>query len=245
MSIGEAKRIYKRTGQPVLITDPHGRPVRSELFSGVPYLLQRPERMRYQRLVNSSGHRPYIKAKHADRWVWRPYKPEPADIIFTPAELAFAEPYRGSIMLEPSVKDIGHKNKDWGLLYWLKLANAMHSDRLGPVIQCVKEPTIRGLPHAKIVTTKGFRLTAAVLSVCKAYVGPEGGLHHAAAAVGVPAVVIYGGFISPNITGYAQHRNLFTGGEPCGMRTDCPHCRKAMLDITPSMVLKELKEILA
>jgi hypothetical protein len=41
-----------------------------------------------------------------------------------------------------------------------------------------------------------------------------------------------------------MHRNLFTGGEPCGSRKDCQHCRQAMTDITPTMVLNELKEIL-
>ena len=69
-------------------------------------------------------------------------------------------------------------------------------------------------------------------------------LMHAAAALKVPAVVIYGGFISPKVTGYPLHRNLFTGGTPCGMRTNCKHCRDAMAAILPTTVYDELKEIL-
>lgn len=36
----------------------------------------------------------------------------------------------------------------------------------------------------------------------------EGGIHHLAAAVGAPAIVIYGGFISPEWTGYSFQYNI-------------------------------------
>ena len=244
MSVGEAKRAHQRTGQPILITDQVGRPVRSDLFDGVPYLTQRPLRgIRFQRLVNCPGHRPYIKAKSPTHWTWRDYQPEPADIVFTPAELAFAAPYRGCIMLEPNVKEIGHRNKDWGFERWRALAKILDADGVGPLLQCFR-PGDRLLGVERQAMTTSFRQTLAVLSVCRAYVGPEGGLHHGAAAVRVPAVVIMGGFISPRQTGYASHRNLFTGGEPCGSRVDCAHCRAAMLAITPEMVAAELKGLL-
>lgn len=240
MSIGEAKRLHRERGTPVMICGRDGRPVRSELFAGIPYLTTKPLKTPYQRLVNCPGHRPYIAGKTAERWTWQPYQPVPADIVFTPQELAFAEPYRGMVMVEPNVKDIGHRNKDWGWANWWKFGALARFEGL---VQCVRDGD-RSLDTAKRVLTTSFRQTAAVLSVCRAYVGPEGGLHHAAAAVGVPAVVIFGGFISPDVTGYKQHRNLFTGGKACGMRHDCPHCRKAMNDISPAMVLDELKEIL-
>jgi ADP-heptose:LPS heptosyltransferase len=154
--------------------------------------------------------------------------------------LAFAEPYRGLVMLEPNVKDIGHRNKDWGWTNWWKLDALARFEGL---VQCVRDGD-RSLPNVKRVLTTSFRQTAAVLSVCRAYVGPEGGLHHAAAAVGVPAVVLFGAFISPEQTGYKQHRNIFTGGKACGMRSDCPHCRAAMNKISPEMVLGELQGLL-
>lgn len=243
MSIGEAKRLHQQTRKPVLIADHFGRPVRSDLLDGIPYLLKQPRREPYTRLINAPGRRPYIAGKTAAQWFWRKYQPEPGEIAFTEAELAFAEPYRGSVMVEPHVKDIGHRNKDWGWLRWLALEEQMRERGIAPVIQCTK-PGGSALPHARRVQTTSFRQTAAVLSVCRAYVGPEGGLHHAAAATGVPAVVIFGGFIAPDVTGYAQHRNLFTGGVACGQRTECKHCQEAMRRITPAMVINELMEIL-
>lgn len=240
MSMGEAKRLHKATRLPILIVNAHGVPVASELFQGVPYILRQRGRHPYQKIINAPGVRPYIAAKTGLRWVWKPYTPIPAEIVFTASELAFAEQYRGMVLLEPNVKNIGHRNKDWGWANWLALDHLMGSQ---PRIQCFR-PGDSILPGVTGVLTPTFRQTAAVLSVCKAFVGPEGGLHHAAAATGVPAVVLYGGFVAPNITGYKQHRNLFTGGKACGSRMDCRHCRDAMNKITPAMVLGELQEIL-
>lgn len=243
MSIGEAKRIHQRHQQPVLITDTLGRPVRSDLFTGVPYLITRAQRgIRYQRHVNCPGHRPYIHSKTPQRWTWKEYQPEPADVVLTERELVDTDRFRGCVMLEPNVKDIGHRNKDWGWQHWLALAKLLDAEGI-PVVQCFRSGD-RLLPTGHQVLTPSFRHTLAVLSKCRAYVGPEGGLHHGAAAMRVPAVVIFGGFISPRQTGYSTHRNLFTGGEPCGSRVDCAHCRTAMNAITPTMVLAELKEIL-
>ncbi len=240
MSIGEAKRLHQQTANPVMIVDQYRRPVRSDLFNGVPYLTTKPLKVPFTRMLNAPGHRPYIAGKTAEKWTWRPYTPIPADIVFTPEELAFAAPYRGMVMVEPNAKEIGHKNRDWGWPNWWKFDAIARFENL---VQCTR-PGVNLLPNAKHVLTTSFRQTAAVLSVCRAFVGAEGGLVHAAAAVGVPAVVAWGGFIGPNITGYKHHRNLFTGGVPCGMRTDCKHCRDAMNKITPEMMFNELKDVL-
>src|SRR5262249_3229320 len=82
-----------------------------------------------------------------------------------------------------------------------------------------------------------FRDALCVLSLARLYIGPEGGLHHAAAALGVPAVVIFGGFNSPKATGYAWHSNIVAPGEPCGTVAYCLHCRDAMKSITVERVL--------
>lgn len=245
MSIGEAKRLSQANGgQKVLIVGRDGRPIRSDLFADVPFLTRMPLRQPYQRLVNGPGCRSYIAAKTEERWTWKSYRPEPATIVFSYDEKAFAEPFRGCILVEPNVKDIGHANKDWGWANWLKLVELMRAAKVGPIVQCGPGAARRlPLAHRQAVTNT-FRQAAAVLSVCKAAVLPEGGLHHAAAAVATPAVVIFGGFIGPDVTGYKQHANLFTGGKTCGMRTNCAHCRQAMNAITPAMVLDNLKGIL-
>lgn len=72
----------------------------------------------------------------------------------------------------------------------------------------------------------------------------EGGLHHAAAIFGIPAVVIYGGYISPRQTGYDGQVALFEGGEPCGWRKPCPHCAAAMGKIEPERVFEHAMKFL-
>jgi ADP-heptose:LPS heptosyltransferase len=245
MASGEARALHHKTKAPVLIVGRDGRPIWSEVFDGVPYLVKNLRGLpNFARIVNGPGVRPYIAAKTETRWTWRKYQPKPAEMFFTPAELAFAEPYRGMVMVEPHVKAQGHNNKAWGPIFWGQLDSAIYLGRIAKLVQC-GPPGTRKLLHAQFVETDTFRKACAVLSVCRAFVGTEGGLHHAAAAVGTPAVVIFGGFISPAVTGYPSHRNLFAGeGLGCGMRTNCDHCRAAMTTITPAAVLNELKEIL-
>lgn len=247
MAMGEARALHKRTKQPVMIVGRDGRPIRSDLFAGVPYIIQRPPKTGpFQRLVNGPGCRPYIAGKTDERWSWKPYKPIPAELKFTDAELAFAEPYRGMIMVEPHVKNIGHDNKAWGAINWQQLDSAIWSAglRLGRVVQCGPPAGTHWLLHATKVPTDTFRQALAVMSVCRAFIGTEGGLMHGAAAVGVPGVILWSEFISPEITGYDMHRNLRHAGKPCGMRTNCESCRRSMSMITVTEVVTNLKEIL-
>jgi ADP-heptose:LPS heptosyltransferase len=243
LSMGEAKALHKSAKQPILIVGRDGRLVQHQgLFDGVPYLLTRrpPVARGYRRLLNCPGVRSYIASKTPEQWVWKPYTPIPADLKFTPGELEFAERYRGHVMVEPNVKDVGHRNKAWP--HWTELMAALRAAGVSTV-QCGPGGTANIADHFAL--TPSFRYAAAVLSVSRAFVGTEGGLMHAAAAVGTPGVIIFGAFISPEVTGYAMHRNLFTGeGLGCGMRTDCPHCRDAMRKITPGAVLDNLKELL-
>lgn len=244
MASGEARKLHKQTGNSVLVVDASGRPQWSEVFEGVPYILRRPARgVPYEKLRNASGLRPYIAGKTPERWTWRPYKPIPAQIVFTAAELHFAEPFRGLVMLEPHVKRIGHSNKDWGPINWSQLDSALWLAGV-KTVQCGPTGT-RFLNHAMPALTPSFRMAAAVLSVARAFVGTEGGLMHAAAAVGTPSVIIWSEFISPEITGYKQHVNLRKAGKPCGSRTDCDGCRQSLLAITPAEVAGALKGVLA
>ena len=74
---------------------------------------------------------------------------------------------------------------------------------------------IRVLEGVRPIETADFRAACAALAGARAAVLPEGGLHHAAAALDIPAVVIFGAMTSPANTGYASHVNLFRplGGE--------------------------------
>ena len=151
--------------------------------------------------------------------------------------MAFGRARNGYVIVEPNCKAAASPNKQWGWDRWQALVDASPSipwAQLGP-------PGTRLLDGVRHIETPDIRSAAAVLHYAAAYVGPEGGLHHLAAAMGPPAVVLFGGFISPAQTGYAWHRNLFTGGEPCGNMLPCAHCAGAMARITVPAVLEALR----
>ena len=240
MAAGEARAIHARTGKKVAIVDKHGHAQWIDLWNGLPYILPRVEHG-CEILRNTSGMRPYIAMKTPVRWRWQPYKPKPAEIKFTLDELEFAERFRGMVMIEPNTKDIGHSNKAWMRERWVHLAGLV---RGSAVVQCVPNVNAPQLPDALKVITPTFRHAAAVLSVCRSFIGTEGGLMHAAAAVGVPSVILWSEFISPEITGYSMHTNLRHAGKPCGSRINCKGCRASMAAITVDEVVNALAEIL-
>ena len=86
----------------------------------------------------------------------------------------------------------------------------------------------------------------AILEHAALYIGNEGGLHHAPAALGVPAVVIFGGYITPWNTGYDGHINLYADHplSPCGERLPCDHCRVCMASIKPAAVAEAALSLL-
>lgn len=195
-----------------------------------------------QWLENYGGRRPYIdyNRTHYERYAWTTYHVEPPEIYLSGEEKTFASRQADCIVIEPSVKSSKQINKDWGWNNWVRLTDLMPHlpwTQVGPV-------GIRVLPRARHVVTRTTRLAAAAVSGARAIVTAEGGLHHCAAAFGIPGVVIFGGFISPATTGYACHTNLFTGGEACGWRTPCQHCRDALDRITPEAVATKLLDIL-
>lgn len=246
MAAGEARRVHYATGKRVVIMSSRGVPQWSPVFEGVPYIARQADPT-CERVISASGQRPYIRGKFPLKWQWQAYQPLPAEIAFKPAELERAQPYHGAILIEPNVKDIGHRNKAWPWHLWRDVVDRILAGELGRtmrVVQCV-HPGADRMSGCEFVETPSFRDALAVLSVCRSAVLPEGGLMHGAAAVGVPAVVLFGGFISPKVTGYALHRNIYTGQTElgCGRRMNCPCCTAAMQRITPAMVLANLKEI--
>lgn len=190
--------------------------------------------------------RPYIAAKTDERWAWQRHQPPRGELYFSEQELAFGALHAGRIVIEPCLKPGASPNKDWGWERWLELAVLMRARGLDPTQ--LGPASSRRLPGAEFVETNSMRKAAAVLHFARAAVLPEGGLHHVAAAVGCRAVVLFGGFISPEVTGYAEQASLFhkTAQHPigCGWRRSCRHCAEAMAQFPPGRVLGQLEEIL-
>lgn len=239
MAAGEARALHERTGKPVAIVDGRGRAQWVDLFDGIPYILPRVV-PGCAIVLSGSGQRPYIVMKTPGRWRWKPYEPKPAELRFTLDEQLLGSQHAGKVMIEPNVKAIGHTNKAWIWDRWQQLVEAFPP---GTFLQC-GAPGSRWLEGVEILATSTFREALAVLSRSLAIVTTEGGLMHGAAAVGTPAVVLWSEYISPEITGYKQHVNLRHAGNPCGIRLNCPSCRRSMQAITVDEVRAALVGIL-
>lgn len=183
------------------------------------------------------GHRIYNKAG-VGRWLWN------YDFSVSPGELFLSNLHPRDdklIIVEPNLPNKPcSPNKDWSVSKWAKLTEEL-IHRGWRVRQFDY-----GGPHrvAPWLSTPSFRHAADFLKSARLAILPEGGLHHAAAAVGTPAIVLFGGFVPPRVLGYDSHANLTGGAEACGSFRSCSHCAGAMAKITVDQVLHEVEKVL-
>lgn len=243
MVTGQAKKLQSKLKNPVVVFDRNGRIRSHEMWFRNPRILTTWDRKSaVHPLNNGPGVRPYIHLKTERQWIWKDFECTPGEIYFNEGELQVAANVpKDFVIVEPNNKPKASPNKDWGWDRWQALVYLLKAE--GIRVAQMGDYGMRMLSSVAPLHTGSFREACAVLARARAAVLPEGGLHHAAAAVGVPAVVVYGGYISPRQTGYQLHRNLFTGGDACGWRVQCKHCEKALAEITPEMVVRNLMEI--
>jgi hypothetical protein len=181
------------------------------------------------------GHRQYNRLdKDKGRWIWNyEWKAVPGEIYFN------GEPTAGEgfIYVEPNVP--WHKsvavNKDWGLQNYQAVVDRLLKDGHDVVQSHYGRDRLKGV---RVVKTPTFRDALSVMSRARTVLVPEGGMHHGAAALGISAVVIFGGFIPPAVVGYDEHVNLTGGAEACGSLNRCQHCRDAMSKISVEEVYR-------
>lgn len=174
------------------------------------------------------------------------YRPTPAPIVLKPEELALSAQWAAKpfVALEPYIKAGAPPSKQWPVERFAEVARRLSQHIAVYQISAPDSPALEGVEQ---IRPRSFRESMAYLKAARLYIGPEGGLHHAAAAVGTRAVVVYGGFTSPLITGYPFHTQL-TGGatEACGTRYGlCPHCREHLDRITVAEVMDAAQAQLA
>lgn len=218
----------------------------SEVFDRNPRLARATDAGDFQEYrPRVDGLRPYCESKTDTRWTWKAYRPPAGEVYLDRYEKLFANAHAGRVIIEPNVKREASPNKDWGRANWHALVGEMRKAGIEPVQ--IGHRDARRLTGARFIQTPNFRYACAVVSKARAVITHEGGLHHAAAAFNTPAVVIYGGYIGPAVTGYEYQASLFnrTDEHPlgCGWRTPCAHCRQAMAAITPEMVMAELRKL--
>lgn len=201
------------------------------------------------------GNRIYNKSA-GDHWEWNyDFRPMPGEVFFTREEEEFGRRIgrRDFVVIEPNVPDwkACAPNKDWPLERYDEVASRLTRD--GHLV--IQFGHVRGrkrLQNATMVSTPSFRHALSLMAQAALYIGPEGGLHHGAAASkyaggndgrlisnGIPAVVLFGGFVPPQVLGYDTHTNLTgTAIEACGMFNKCEHCIAAMQSIEVEEVLE-------
>ena len=241
MAAGEAMALARETGRPVTIVDRKMRARMNRLWQHNPHITT-PYRRGGACVVNGFGARPYIDYEKStrERWVFKQYTPTPASIFFTPRERELAHKAAGRLILNPTLKANAPPGKAWPMHKWSMLAKILGERfNLLAFTSGLREGELLDVPK---VRTKCIRDACAVLSGARGIITHEGGLHHAAAAVGVPAVVIFGGYISPETTGYDNHVNLFSGDDrTIGWRVKNNLCSLAMEMITVHEVVEHAR----
>lgn len=227
-----------------MIRGSDGRPRWHDIWRNLPYLYSASDSGEFDSIVNGPNARPYIDAKTDRQWTWKEFHPPPGEIRFSRGERDFGQQYAGRVVLEPTIKQKASPNKAWPWVNWSKLAWLLQEKHGLRITQLGRRstPLLDGADH---ILTGDFRFAATVLANARAVVTHEGAMHHAAAAVGTPAIVIRGGFISERVTGYEGQIDFFSGDDlGCGMRVPCEHCHDAMAAIKPEQVADQLIEIL-
>ena len=255
MAAGCAAEEARLVGGRVAILDKNRNPRWSEVWENNPDIATIDQWRRDQamgHIVNGPGCRPYITAwqRGPDMlkcvfsfWRARDHR---GRIFLSSAEegagRAAVSKHGGFVVIEPNLARISNPNKQWPRERYQALVDELRDVefvQLGPA----GTELLHGVMH---IETPTFRAACAVLSAAAAYVGPEGGLHHAAAALGVRAVVIFGGHTDPLTTGYPEHINLRgkQNRPACGNWKPCAHCAEAMDSISVSDVSDALHSIL-
>ena len=132
----------------------------------------------------------------------------------------------------------------WPLEKWKKLISSAHEidSRIQFVqVGLAKTGVLKGVKDLTNQTT--FREAALIIERSQLFVGTEGGLMHAAAAVNKRALILWGGITEPSFAGYPGMHDIICKDvkcSPCGNLGWCHHEKKCMNDINVEEVLNQL-----
>lgn len=246
LAAGEAQQLYEKTGESVAILDRHGRPRWHDVWNHNPAILPpviASVRASYPAIVNASHARPYIRYPFdaSTGWTWTEWRAQDHRPVlhFSPAEQAdvsrLRAQYGNFLLVEPS-PTIKNPNRAWLFDRWRAVVRAL--DPHAALVQPWHKDS-HPLPKLQQSTTTSFRQACVLLAASSGLVSTEGGLAHAAAAVGTPAVVLFGGCVSATVMAYPDHTNLVDddSASPCGRWQPCVHCAAAWDRLTVDTVV--------
>jgi ADP-heptose:LPS heptosyltransferase len=156
---------------------------------------------------------------------------------------------RPLVVVHPFSGFFAARSKQWDFRHWKRFL-----ELIPPEIETVRfggaedpaTPTDR--PNHREIVGLDLRIVAALLQSADAFIGQESGLAHLATALGVPSVVIFTGFVPPDVFGYPQNVNLAPElpYAPCWQKDGCPPCKAEICTraIKPETVLEKTLETL-
>jgi ADP-heptose:LPS heptosyltransferase len=238
MATADVAAAHKKHGVRCVVGDGK-RSFWSEVFENNPKIAKTLEPgERFAWVPNVPMNRPYISEVTPERFIYRPeFRVVPGELFLTDEEKREKGDY---ILIEPNTKDkFTGPNKVWRWDRWERVVSELPYQFIQTGAE--DQPT---LPKVERIFTKTFREALSVLSGARMLVTTDGALHHAAAALGVPAVVIWGGAASPVNLGYDGHVNLWSGAVPCGTHKGvCQHCRDALDSISVDTVKNAISAV--
>lgn len=136
----------------------------------------------------------------------------------------------------------------WPFEHWQTLVAALRKSNPDiPVVRVgVGKVALDGVIDLGDMTT--FREAAAIIAQSALFIGTEGGLMHATAAVDARAVIIWGGVTRPDFAGYPdRHVILFNemACTHCGCRESCPFDAACIKGVSPKAAIEAVRDALA
>jgi ADP-heptose:LPS heptosyltransferase len=242
MATAEARYYNELHKLPVLFFSPISKRVYwvEDAFKGNPRILKDfPGQGEAVVIRNFPGHRPYYEGATSERYIYNyKFKNEPGELYLTEEEKAKCLP--GVVIVEPHTKQelAFSRNKAWPWERWQELVKTLDL----PWVQ-LGAPGLRPLEGVRRIETPNFRDALGYLNSASLLVTTDGALHHAAAALKVPAVVLWTGASDPKIAGYKTQTNL-RKTNTCGSKVECEHCKIGMERISVEMVADAIQRVL-
>lgn len=150
-------------------------------------------------------------------------------------------PFKYIVICPVGVQTFSANRKEWGFNNFQQLRKLLKEFEFVQ-IGSKSDPLLKNVNDARGLD---IRESAAVLRNSILFIGLEGGLMHTAKAVGGKAVILYGGFIKPEISGYDDFTNIYkeTYCSPC-FHSHKPHsiCETMICfeGITPEYVYNKI-----
>jgi hypothetical protein len=148
------------------------------------------------------------------------------------------------VLLEPFPQDRYNVNRQWPLRKWQALITLLHGRRIP--IYGFEHRFAAEIDYLPRITSENFRMACALMQRAVVTVMLEGGLAFGAAAVGAPAIVLWGGCVSARTLAFPEHVNIVDDQPetPCGTQfTPCAHCTRAWQNLSAEYVADVVESV--